>query len=899
MFENSTNDSSELVLHKVEKLQPSEKIKERFANNSQNEENTTYGMNKNFHTNHVQSEDSISPDEEEEEEELRESEEEFYLNQQQYKGDGFLHKIDKTNFTLKEQQLRSINGDDCDDDDDDDNNDKEAQNNAESLENTTSGSVSASSSMSSPVALLHKDKEAIVDLVAVVAADACKSGDLIEFNREERENEVLLHDDFLDSHKLINFDDDDDKRFEEGGVNEDQDEDEEEDAENDSDVIKSTPKSKKKKDIIAFTEMNNVKEKFERRASEDTSHDQLKPMRSITPPREGANQVEIENHPAERQADIASNYDKIQDVLPEHGYIRSRKEMFSSALEANASSSSTSSLPGIKAITPPRDDMLKRTLREVTPERNENVCRESDTSDEYMPEQGHAKQTAALFLVNKSIQERSGITLEGELAEKGIAKSRLALFNDPNAFASDATATSGVLASEQESQIMKNASGIAKDRLNLFKNLETRTSPSRDIKKLKEFTPPPQLDPHMQRQYIIIDKDTPNNGEDEMTRESNLKEEFMPESGLAKSRMKQYLESTSHQAENTTTPTEDESTKGLAKSLLAKWKSMENVKDKEGSPEPSHPPKTKRSERQSTPGGTVIEYEEDEQLPQSGNAKSLLNKWQNIDSSSQSSSSAARERRGIRAFTPPPPEELERNRNNDNQEDSEMAHVKSDVNEELALLRGQAKNTLAKFESQPAESNINALYCEEEVIPSAGHAKSLKSKFLNLEKEAAKVETSSSKMNYVPKKFTSATAPAKQATPSSNNLEAKSNAPPPKQNLNNGLLTPVAATANIPSTNNNNNNNTEKCCVCEKTVYAMEKIEADKKVYHKLCFKCTSCSCTLKLGNYSSIKQTLYCTPHYIQLFSRNGNYDEGFGLENYKRKWLQRSSSELTASTN
>jgi hypothetical protein len=38
----------------------------------------------------------------------------------------------------------------------------------------------------------------------------------------------------------------------------------------------------------------------------------------------------------------------------------------------------------------------------------------------------------------------------------------------------------------------------------------------------------------------------------------------------------------------------------------------------------------------------------------------------------------------------------------------------------------------------------------------------------------------------------------------------------------------------------------EKCFICEKTVYAMEKIEADKKVYHKQCFKCTSCNCPLK-----------------------------------------------------
>jgi hypothetical protein len=33
-------------------------------------------------------------------------------------------------------------------------------------------------------------------------------------------------------------------------------------------------------------------------------------------------------------------------------------------------------------------------------------------------------------------------------------------------------------------------------------------------------------------------------------------------------------------------------------------------------------------------------------------------------------------------------------------------------------------------------------------------------------------------------------------------------------------------------------------------------------------------------------------------LFARNGNYDEGFGLENYRRKWQQpnRSPESTTA---
>ena len=257
--------------------------------------------------------------------------------------------------------------------------------------------------------------------------------------------------------------------------------------------------------------MSHVKEKFERRGSDlDSSEShEAKPIRSITPPREGANRVEIENEPAQRPADVVSNAEKIEDVMPEEGYIRSRKEMFASS---DTSQTSPSGPRGVKAITPPREDMLKRTLKEKTPERNENVVRESDKSDEYVPEAGHLKQTAAIFTGGPSNArlrsiERSGISIEGELTEKGIAKSRLALFSDPSAAQFQSAAT--VSTTELEAEIIKNASGIAKERLSLFKNLEKqdtsiRTSPSKEFKKLKEFTPPPQLDPHLQRQYIII-----------------------------------------------------------------------------------------------------------------------------------------------------------------------------------------------------------------------------------------------------------------------------------------------------------------------------------------------------------------------------------------------------------
>ena len=148
---------------------------------------------------------------------------------------------------------------------------------------------------------------------------------------------------------------------------------------------------------------------------------------------------------------------------------------------------------------------------------------------------------------------------------------------------------------------------------------------------------------------------------------------------------------------------------------------------------------------------------------------------------------------------------------------------------------------MSRFESQPLESNVNAQFIEEEIIPQAGSAKSLKDKFLTLEKEAGKVETASSKMTYVPKKFT---APSTSDASQKQQQQKPKPKPAQQQQQSNGLLTTAAAQNN--NAQNGAQTTGEKCCVCEKTVYAMEKIEADKKVYHKTCFKCTSCNCPLK-----------------------------------------------------
>ncbi|XP_064616304.1 uncharacterized protein LOC135480403 isoform X2 [Liolophura sinensis] len=55
----------------------------------------------------------------------------------------------------------------------------------------------------------------------------------------------------------------------------------------------------------------------------------------------------------------------------------------------------------------------------------------------------------------------------------------------------------------------------------------------------------------------------------------------------------------------------------------------------------------------------------------------------------------------------------------------------------------------------------------------------------------------------------------------------------------------------------------EKCGICEKTVYAQERIEAGGKPFHKLCFKCTECKMSLNLNNYAQADGILYCKNHY------------------------------------
>ncbi|PIO39114.1 hypothetical protein AB205_0069660, partial [Aquarana catesbeiana] len=81
----------------------------------------------------------------------------------------------------------------------------------------------------------------------------------------------------------------------------------------------------------------------------------------------------------------------------------------------------------------------------------------------------------------------------------------------------------------------------------------------------------------------------------------------------------------------------------------------------------------------------------------------------------------------------------------------------------------------------------------------------------------------------------------------------------------------------------------ELCSSCQTTVYPMERLVADKHVFHNRCFCCKHCSTKLSLGSYAALHGEFYCKPHFQQLFKSKGNYDEGFGRRPHKDLWTHK----------
>jgi cysteine/glycine-rich protein len=58
-----------------------------------------------------------------------------------------------------------------------------------------------------------------------------------------------------------------------------------------------------------------------------------------------------------------------------------------------------------------------------------------------------------------------------------------------------------------------------------------------------------------------------------------------------------------------------------------------------------------------------------------------------------------------------------------------------------------------------------------------------------------------------------------------------------------------------------------KCTVCDKTVYAAETVQFEKKPYHPQCFKCTHCDQKISSPSGAAIfEDKIYCVKHFKEL---------------------------------
>ncbi|KAG1364049.1 hypothetical protein COCNU_11G008760 [Cocos nucifera] len=67
----------------------------------------------------------------------------------------------------------------------------------------------------------------------------------------------------------------------------------------------------------------------------------------------------------------------------------------------------------------------------------------------------------------------------------------------------------------------------------------------------------------------------------------------------------------------------------------------------------------------------------------------------------------------------------------------------------------------------------------------------------------------------------------------------------------------------------------DKCVVCKKTVYPIEKVAVDGTPYHRPCFKCSHGGCVISPSNHVAHEGRIYCKHHHSQLVMAKGNFSQ------------------------
>ncbi|XP_052719103.1 enolase-phosphatase E1-like isoform X4 [Crassostrea angulata] len=585
----------------------------------------------------------------------------------------------------------------------------------------------------------------------------------------------------------------------------------------------------------------------------------------------------FENQPISEEG-VVKSYDTLEDVKPEQGYAKNVlakfKEIESQVQNRPPPSPKRELTPDRftkgEYVSEPRSTFEKYEgktesgIFESQPREDKEVVKSYEHEQEVLPEQGMAKNLVSKFKDYQSQTKSTSPREKKELTPDRLTKGEYVSEPRTTFEQYEGQVEAGVYESKPQDRgdIVKSGEyyeeplpeeGYAKNVISKFKDIQKGGgSPAKSpSNKLKELTPP------RQDTFSGVLENQPQERSD-VVHSYDVYQEEMPETGTTRNLLNKFKE-IQHSGSNSpasprlkkefTPPPqsgvyENTPTKGIVyEERVAESGILEN-----------NPERREGVAREEEPSAGTVEF------PERGYAKNMVSKWKQLETEHSKSASPSPR---YKEFTPP----REEPRIKSPLSPKSPAGTNSSVHPRDLPGQYQEQQAPGIYENDPSHRDDIAREEDtdwEQGLPREGTSKSLISKFKNVQDEAKKSQE-------VPKPISRRDSTDGPRSPKKK--EDESIGAPTADNEANPKSPFVAVQL-------------EKCAACQKTVYAMEKIEMNKNCYHRACFKCSHCNSRLTAKTFSMNEGVIYCTNHFKQLFARKGNYDEGFGRQQYKKRW-------------
>ncbi|XP_076471793.1 uncharacterized protein LOC143301409 isoform X8 [Babylonia areolata] len=624
----------------------------------------------------------------------------------------------------------------------------------------------------------------------------------------------------------------------------------------------------------------SMRDKF---VSGQVENAQMESKREATPPAAQVDGGVFENEP-QYNPDVVHADDQGQEALPEEGTARNIAARFK---EMEKQGSVPVPSPGKREITPDRtgkveyvseprghvdkyEPEVQAGIFESQPAERDDVVKSDELPEEVLPEKGSAKNIAERF--KQLSTDNASSTPRGKREITPDTSGRVEYVSEPTGFVEkyEGHTESGVFESQpaDREDVVKADTlpedimpeqGMARNIAARFKEMEKTTKSPPSPGKVKEFTPPRENGTGPQSSGVY--ESTPQVASD-VVHADDQPEEVLPEKGMAKSIADRFRQLSS----GDNTPTKSPRSKKEFTPPPGGSGVYENT-PKQFVPDYNQPPESGILESKPETRSDVVRSDEpvtsEQELPERGYTKNLLSAWRQKESESSKVSPPSSGK--PKEFTPPR-EEPRVTQQRPAPRTPKSPQAGTDMNDgsvHPSDLPGQyqPQAEASVFESEP-ERREDVVREEDtdwtQGMPKPDTTKKMLAKFKHIQQQAgAATDTPPAK----PK-------PAARKEGEGRNSKESS---PDKVGRSKSMRVPVQL---------------EKCGACQKTVYAMEKIEIEKHSYHKSCFRCSHCHCILTPKTFAINNNIMFCTNHYKQLFATKGNYDEGFGRDQHKKRW-------------